>query len=174
MLNTWFTIGKILNSVWFCIEYWNTGNLGKQLYKVIRKFLSSFTVYSLQYISDVASCNRLDEIQYWWNPCDRDLSNRLNKIQYWRNPCDRNVWMKTSTYETLVTETLVTGLIKYNNDKTLVTETLVTGLIKYNTDETLVTETLVTGLIKYNTDETLVTETFEWKQVLTKPLWLRP
>jgi hypothetical protein len=32
-----------------------------------------------------------------------------------------------------------------------VTETLVTGLIKYNTDEGLVTETLVTGLIKYNT-----------------------
>jgi hypothetical protein len=37
-----------------------------------------------------------------------------------------------------------------------VTETLETGLIKYNTDETLVTETLVTGLIKYNNDETLV------------------
>jgi hypothetical protein len=52
-----------------------------------------------------------------------------------------------------VTETLETGLIKYNNDESLVTETLETGLIKYNTDETLVTETLVTGLIKYNTDE---------------------
>jgi hypothetical protein len=29
--------------------------------------------------------------------------------------------MKRRTYETLVTETLVTGLIKYNNDETLVT-----------------------------------------------------
>jgi hypothetical protein len=42
-------------------------------------------------------------------------------------------------------ETLITGLIKYNTDESLVTETLVTGLIKYNTDESLVTETLVTG-----------------------------
>jgi hypothetical protein len=41
--------------------------------------------------------------------------------------------------------------------ESLVTETLVTDLIKYNTDESLVTETLVTGLIKYNTDERLVT-----------------
>ena len=38
--------------------------------------------------------------------------------------------MKTRTYETLVTETLVTGLIKYNTDETLVTETLLTCLIK--------------------------------------------
>jgi hypothetical protein len=41
--------------------------------------------------------------------------------------------------------------MRYNNtDESLVAETLVTGLIKYNTDESLVTETLVTGLIKYN------------------------
>jgi hypothetical protein len=30
-------------------------------------------------------------------------------------------------------------LMKYNNDESLVTETLVTGLITYNTDEGLVT-----------------------------------
>jgi hypothetical protein len=51
-----------------------------------------------------------------------------------------------------------------NNDESLVAETLVTGLIKYNTDESLVTETLVAGFIKLNIDESLVTETLEWKQ----------
>jgi hypothetical protein len=51
-----------------------------------------------------------------------------------------------------MTDTLIS--MRYNNtDESLVTETLVTGLIKYNTDESLVTETLVTSLIKYNTDE---------------------
>ena len=49
-----------------------------------------------------------------------------------------------------MTETIETGLIKYNTDEILVTETLVAGLIKNNTDESLVTETLETGLIKYN------------------------
>ena len=62
-----------------------------------------------------------------------------------------------------MTDTLIS--MSYNNtDESLVTETLVTGLIKYNTDESLVTETLVAGLIKHNTDESLVTETLEWKQ----------
>jgi hypothetical protein len=46
------------------------------------------------------------------------------------------------------------------NISVLVTETLVTGLIKYNTDEGIVTETLVTGLMKYNNDEGLVHKAF--------------
>ena len=55
--------------------------------------------------------------------------------------------------------------MRYNNtDESLVAETLVTGLIKYKADKSLVTEMLVAGLIKHNTDESLVTETLEWKQ----------
>ena len=46
--------------------------------------------------------------------------------------------------------------MRYNNtDDSLVTETLVTGLLKYKADKSLVTEMLVAGLIKHNTDESL-------------------
>ena len=59
-----------------------------------------------------------------------------------------------------MTDTLIS--MRYNNtDESLVAETLVTGLINYKADESLVTETLVVGFINHNTDESLVTETLE-------------
>ena len=46
--------------------------------------------------------------------------------------------------------------MRYNNtDDSLVAETLVTGLLKYKADESLSTEMLVAGLIKHNTDESV-------------------
>ena len=54
----------------------------------------------------------------------------------------------------LITDTLIS--MRYNNtDDSLVAETLVTGLLKYKADESLATEMLVAGLIKHNTDESL-------------------